>query len=593
VWTKGYDITATHNYEGVELPRLSELCLRLFSSFNVALGGDSLGKYNHKSTERCRSNLIGAMTKLYRNEIKPHPDFNSAFLYYAIVRFYKLNRQLTHKLTPMINTTFPARVPLPNRDVGIIHGDPFVEQTPVGEIRYLTTGKKPMFKQYLMSTVVSMIEKAILHCRKTGLIPSRKSLEPILWKLAEKPEVFTIWDDLDMSPTARESVKSKLRLFFIPSAIKYILDFLLQKPRMMFERGRYIMVGMKWLYGGAQRFFEMMHGGDSDYVWFEGDWSRYDLSILSVMLMLYNQSAAFYYDKAPGTNPFYYLLEYTSEQLVGKIVRFLGNEWRMIIGEMPSGDYNTSHGDSWIQAVLWHTYVISVEFSHPERKKEIQEALRLYKLWIAVFGDDYLMCVPRALSGIISGIGYGEFLKKNFYMEQKASTVKRHDTFLSQIDSKTGEMTFCGPKFLKRYFIKMEINGVVQVVAYRPTRPYYVRSVHCVNPGTDIQMMIRLVGMAWDTMGTNIVAYYFIRFLFRQYERYLAKQGYTPDNIGYQMHQVFHEDPDQYNKYFKKVGFEGQYITFPTLEELHAANELIPEEHFPMPFLPVNMHLND
>jgi len=593
-----------NQFDGV--PTLEHSLIRGLSAYNVCVGGDNFGPYNVKSSERMEENLGASLGKMFREKTKPNlKKLHTADFYYGMVRFFKLNRDLDKEDFPIpvrINVFSGDSVKLPNKDAGLLFAESHKEKCKDYEVVYLSSGSKPLFEEAIQKTVHRIMVEAVAHIKKVGKVPDHKNIEDILWKLSPKVELFTIWDDMDMSFSAREAMKTKMRIFFIPNAVKYVLDFITQKSRMMFERGRYIQVGMKWLDGGAAKFYDTMNGNKTHrkFRWYEGDWSKYDLSILAHELMIYNMTTLLYYEEGDNKYKlFQYIVEYCTSQLVAKVVRFVNGEWRMIIGVMPSGDFNTSHGDSWIQTILWFTYVRSVErrikaLAQGCRNRnmmvkydaylaivtDIQESLRTYDLMIAVYGDDYLMCVPESLVKWINGVGYGNYMKECFYMEQKASTIKEYTYLLTEVDHRYGEIVKFGPKFLKRYLINFKIGGKDTIVAFRPTRAVYFRCVFSKDLDLDIyDSMIRLIGMAWDTMGTNLVAYSFCSFMYDSLHDMAKVTGDMDSDIHNIMLKRYYDDPDKFTKYLKKVGNIMFDMEFPSLDDLLRRNMMRSQDH--------------
>jgi len=73
------------------------------------------------------------------------------------------------------------------------------------------------------------------------------------------------------------------------------------------------------------------------------------------------------------------------------------------------------------------------------------------------------------------------------------------------------EIEYRGPKFLKRYIVKMDIGWGEEDLPWRPTVDYFSKA-HCIaGNGFSIPMhLIRLRALALDTYGTNERAYEFL-----------------------------------------------------------------------------------
>jgi len=112
----------------------------------------------------------------------------------------------------------------------------------------------------------------------------------------------------------------------------------------------------------------------------DGDVESLDLSINSMMLMLYMMMGSLWIIKEDTHmyRMYQYLLEGCAEQLAGKCVRWL-KDFVFLLGVMPSGSLETSHGDSWIVGVMMFlTFVFyKMRVSSSSDRKLIWGALTL------------------------------------------------------------------------------------------------------------------------------------------------------------------------------------------------------------------------
>lgn len=594
-------------------PTLKELCIRaMFSSWNVSCGRDQFGPKVFDGTNNLYDTLESSIAKMFRPQIMPKTHCNvqtpeglisqriwePAYVGIAMKWFTQLNG--LHKQYPQpnfgnrasMNCTFEHvdvnEVRLPNKDAGLLFNanDPKNVEIkiplPDAELIQVVKGNKKLFAQGMQAWVHELLDQVNLIIRENGgLVPTTLTeLSDFVWKLSPKHEKHFWTDSFCNSHSSRMALKKKLRLFFIPCGMAYIIAYMLQKPRMMYERGHYIRVGMKWLDGGAKVFYDLMGGGCTFSIYFEGDFSAFDLSVLPNFLALYTLSAQFYKDKESyeGSN-YQALLEYYATQLTGKIMRYFSGKWRMVIGQMPSGDFNTSHGDSWVNVIVWLSYIVYVYCKHPEYKKRIIETLKNDQLFNAVFGDDWLMRVPKDLEHVINGPNYAWWVKAVYGMEIKPASLKRFETLLTAVDQISGSVLIPGPKFLKKHLIQVVHEGEIHVVAFRPVCDYFARVFHYVSSNyNDIAILCKLIGLWWDNVSNDCAAK-FIYFCWKRItERIYEKYGRHID-LAAMIMKEFERDPGKYDKYLKRMGVKSFLPRLVPLAELRDRYRLVENDH--------------
>lgn len=265
-----------------------------------------------------------------------------------------------------------------------------------------------------------------------------------------------------------DRITTKAREYFIPDLPTIANSQVVQGYRQKIERGGLIRIGMDWNKGGMQVFAEYFDYENPDMRYITFDISGYDTSVIKMFLQLYSRWAMVYY-KFPSADEkklFQYLLDQATHRLATKIAQMIGNIWRIIDGVMPSGAYETSHGDSWITALVYFCmfeYFSATDFEFRKLYKE-DDSVRL-----AVYGDDNVLGFHKKLLPWFTELkitefftGFGNFSLRDFEI---------HDSFLSIPDG-MGGLKHKGVVFLQKYCIltpvKYRLPGMPKVVQYRP-----------------------------------------------------------------------------------------------------------------------------
>jgi len=283
---------------------------------------------------------------------------------------------------------------------------------------------------------------------------------------------------------------------------------------------------------------------------------------------------------------FQYLLEACSEQLAGKVVRWLV-DYMLLLGCMPSGSLETSHGNTWIVInFYWFGYIFNeMAISSYEVRKKIWQSLLNRTLAILVFGDDFIAVIPDELEDIITIERFAEYLDRYFGVKMK--NLVSHRSLLTYLRVENGNVlsyVYKGPSYLKRRFILAAnfnlgqiCERIAPVVSWRPQIQYSWRvAVPKDRPAPIYMNLTRLIGLAYDTLGVDPVAYYMIKYLYnRTYAMSIRAYGkeFIDENI-----PVWFEN-DQ--KYMRKIGFSAPHNCFPFREYLLSLNILDREYHRP------------
>jgi hypothetical protein len=317
----------------------------------------------------------------------------------------------------------------------------------------------------------------------------------------------------------------------------------------------------------------------------EWDVSSFDLSILSGMLMNY-MHAVRYWIKEEDTwqyRFFLYMLEYAAEALSYNVVQWF-RDFLLVVGMMPSGSSETSHGDTWIMLIYFvMTFIFHVmsKVSADIRKKIASALLDILIVAIA-YGDDCNYVYPRELRDYIGVDKLVEFATVMY--NAKMRNVNEHTSLATYLkyDSRYGctGYVYRGPVFLKRYYVfdhNFREKGTPQIMPWRQTAAYIWRVGMPKDPsGNSVEMLSRLIGLVYDTMGVDPYQYQLIADMYA-----LVYTSVQEKMTLEQLYLIVQEGLKRDDKYFRKVGLSSVAVRFPTLEELHLMNRLDWDVHAP------------
>lgn len=378
----------------------------------------------------------------------------------------------------------------------------------------------------------------------------------------------------DIPENEMEQTLAKLRKtcreFFIPNMLQQFLSRTIMTPKQLFERGDVIRIGQKWKHGGAQRFAERHHAGSKRHVWYTGDVRKLDKNIRDWLLSLYIVSGRKYFrDEDVKTEQFLdRLFVMLAERINVKLTCHITGIWTLMKGVMYSGGFETSHGDSWCLALVFCLYFASVMAEHPGVASDIVYCIVYWEIVLALYGDDHLLTVPRKLSAYINELGFAAFAKKMMGMEIRE--IEQLDDFFSTVDS-GGELVKKGVVFLKRYFVVMPRVSpqYPYIYPFKPTHETVLKLV-CNKENDPRVYPLQAIGQAYDTYGTNPVAYEMVRIF---YEEWMSCLNFDQESITMMVDAL---DCQTRNRLWRKCGLNWRTSTlcFPRLEHLQQLHKI-------------------
>jgi len=626
----------------VGVPSLLVLCLRRLSSYNLAYGGTV--EYPYVSNA-CFNPLLGLTDKLSRlpkNYVSFLPDFNFNDVHRALNFYYSYCvkvQKFKFEFKPSDLDKFKYNVAKCGfRDWPEM---PDFQLDPYTKVKFTTRPNKKqsqalLIKEMLKSYFLAMDEV------QAGIVPFEKHLKAFITTLSIKEQNISPIDLGDLQDVTVSEMFHKSRLFFLSN------DSMLHKffqTRVKGERTYFpectdiygkraaknmtvnISIGFTWTRGGAFLLHNALHGermdkyervsfpGDSkdnvcctykfvssgDMLVASGDIKSLDTSITAIPLVLYLMFAQIWVqrnDEDPHYRTFQYILESCAEQLAGKTVRWL-KDFVLLIGVMPSGSLETSHGDSWIVGIVyWLSYVFNVMAKvQPKIRKVIWTYLSRRLIALAVYGDDFLKIYPKNLRNFINIEGFVQYLWVCHGIRMKNS--EEFTCMLTYMTVRNNEVlnyVHTGPTYLKRHFIdssnfNLELHQpkISKIVSWRPLPQYFWRAGVPRDRSAPIYInLARLIGLAYDTLGIDPVAYNYIRLIYKwSFEQSAKIVG--PDYLLRNIPIWLQEDV----KYLRKINFQITHSNFPTREELLSLNILDRAYHLPKNVGTWQDHLTD
>jgi len=298
-----------------------------------------------------------------------------------------------------------------------------------------------------------------------------------VWKLPPPYYKIVIKSEMQHAETITveelEKISMKAREYFIPDLATIIQAQLVHGHRQKIERGKLIQIGKDWNKGGMEYFAKYFRYKDPEMRYITFDISAYDTSVLKVFLHIYSRWSKVYmkFKTKADKRLFEAMLNEATHRLATKVTQMVGNIWRVIDGVMPSGAFETSHGDSWITALVYYCMFAYYKTTDVEFRKRYNKLKAEGKVMLAVYGDDNVLGFHEDLSPWFTEkknvtnffFGFAGFTIRDFIL---------HKQFLSEIDGRGG-LKYKGVVFLQKYAVKTPAKfqgyvGMPSVVHYRP-----------------------------------------------------------------------------------------------------------------------------
>jgi hypothetical protein len=336
------------------------------------------------------------------------------------------------------------------------------------------------------------------------------------------------------------------------------------------------------------------------YFVLEADFQKLDFSMIPSLLCIILMLPLLYYDPNSYWYPFMaYMCEHSVNQTVTKILHIARGMDYMVIGQMFSGEYVTSFGDSLYVLVCMKAWEMFVHEQLVADGSVFAEHWKTHVIRRRIYGDDILAKYPAYVYKYLTGVDWdarsindkpramSEWMKKNLHVNLKIdesyvffATTGRPDPMLTIIDRSNGTVLQRGPKILQRYFVnvKLDVNylraaGIIYkgregwirsidqiairdefIGPFRDIWPYYTKASAAKDVLTHL---MRLRGLKVDTSGTNPAAWDFLS----NCEVEICKQ-YKIDDIDEALEVLdpSHEAWSELHKRLMLSGLTGSYV---------------------------------
>jgi hypothetical protein len=175
--------------------------------------------------------------------------------------------------------------------------------------------------------------------------------------------------------------------------------------------------------------------------------------------------------------------------------------WKIVVGTLFSGDYNTSHFNTWSMQLMIRAYKVWL-YEKGWCDAEIFEKDCSYCRFGAQ-GDNGLMGSREDYWDKINIHTFADFLRENYHHVLK--DVKEYDHFYTEFDE-FGNIVKEGPFFLQRYF--------TPAGPCRPTSVYEKKILGSTQFLSPQLIASKTIGLAYDTYGTNPYAYNMLKSIY-------------------------------------------------------------------------------
>jgi len=227
-----------------------------------------------------------------------------------------------------------------------------------------------------------------------------------------------------------------------------------------------------------------------------------------------------------------------AHQMACKLVKWEGLEYRYIIGQVFSGLYVTSWLDT-VYMVLMVTVVLTAIYSEIKQKSVFDaKSFRDSFIRRLQYGDNSCYAFEQKYLDVVFANRTPEYPLGKFqrYMQTLAGLeLKPDETFLFLNDSTDVSPLLTvikpriindvmvgydilrqGPEFLKRNFVRMLIDGKVEIMPWRKEDDMFTKSSisATIEDFAPDKWSSKYIGLLIDTMGTNAVSYDAMKYMF-------------------------------------------------------------------------------
>lgn len=515
-------------FEGAPPINLAQMAALKFSTYHMTFGSKFGFNNSFMSKENFYpkklpmllneySNDTHYMTQNAKNIMASHGAKALSMMYdYMGVKKYFKTRVFTFDLDDLhLTVSFN-----PGTSAGPRKG-PSIPTIQICNVTYKVTSSGKKIDQ--LEFVLQEIQRAWENYLETG----RFEMEKDLWSIAYKQEVFNAWDKA--TKAEYEKMANKCREFFIPFCKTYFISSIVGTYRQNIERGSLIKIGFRWWKGGAYELAKQLRYTENVTMG-KGDVKKMDKHIKRHLLNLFSSENLRYYnfsdvDKTHG-DFFKELVEWAGDSLAVKVVNTVGDRFVVMNGVLPSGAYETSHANSWIMGYLYFLFL--AHCATGPNGTRVMQAVASGAIVFVVYGDDHILSTPTDLWNVCGEHKFKEFVLGFGLIIQDDGQFP----FLSRV-GKYGELIVPGISFLQHYFVLREEVGLDEdyppVLPFRPSHKTIVKVPYGSGaPRSNVDNVLAVIGMAYDSKGTNEYTYLFLRGLYATLIEPALAEGSTP-----------------------------------------------------------------
>jgi hypothetical protein len=375
----------------------------------------------------------------------------------------------------------------------------------------------------------------------------------------------------------------KMRMFVIPNLVCILMERMLAKPRMILEKKR-IRIGHKWVWGGMDELFNILNPNKKKRMYFDGDFSKWDLSIRRILIEIYRSESMAYFDRSKDPDLYDIMSSMADEiakSVIDRLQHIYADIWARVEGHVPSGAFETSIMNSWINLFLHCWFCVSkiVKMS-PKQQKKAWAGLLEAVIYV-VYGDDHVLSIDMEDPFWLKHFSYREYvdwLRDVFGMIVR--DISQSHQFHSEV--KDGLVIKRGIIFLKHYAV-LNSSTLPGQATYLPWRSYYEilpKIAWGREPGRRdlIDVALSIIGHVYGTYASDRTSY---DLLFCLWEL-LSKIVESRTNGGPLHLSVLAAATDRWdNKRFAQYGLSVEHFDgkFPTWETLVSKNVYIADLH--------------
>jgi len=240
----------------------------------------------------------------------------------------------------------------------------------------------------------------------------------------------------------------------------------------------------------------------------DGDFSALDQTLHYVFLQLFYTMGGIYFDpKDKYYDLMVRVLDYVAKTISARVVHLCNRMWALVIGEMPTGAWMTSHGNSYI--VLLYFYLFCIMQSQkmtPDVKEMFQRSMILKLIQARVYGDDHVKGQKRnyEIEAYIGEIQFGQWVAH--YVNGNIRDIRNDVPFISE-KNPIGDLREANLVMLKQHFVRNRDRTTGQP-SYLPFRNAKDLCIRCIWGSTikrrdKFDLILSSIGHGYGSYASN------------------------------------------------------------------------------------------